>query len=274
VAHTPTAIPQDQINSLLSSSREQILNHLEWRLGEVSSHYQQLLTQANHRADQLAQQLEKLSAETRDHLAETRNLAERSPRELQPQDLVSIEQSVGHATREFENAAARVSDRQLIRLMEQKQAVSQEVSLELEARATEARAMLQKASNSTLEEFRRRVETQIDHILAEATERVTSSLASLDAESRAAVEARRRVLEADVARAAEQSALEFRSGIKAFLYSCLVAAVSAVDQHAQTTLAGLSHDPNNAARSLEATANPSATPDNSHFPPKTASSSQ
>jgi len=163
----------------------------------------------------------------------------------------------------------------LVRLMEQKQVVTQEASLELEARASEARALLQKASNSTLDDFRRRVESQIDQIQAEATDRVSSSLASLDAESRATVEARRRVLEADVARAAEQSAMEFRSGIKAFLYSCLVAAVSAVDQHAQTTLAGLSNDPTNVQRALDTSGNSSETPEkNSQFPPKAASASE
>jgi hypothetical protein len=66
-----------------------------------------------------------------------------------------------------------------------------------------------------------------------------SSLASLDAENRAACEARRRSIETDVAQATEQSTEQFRTGIKAFLYSCLVAAVGAVDQHAQTTLDGL-----------------------------------
>ncbi len=46
-----------------------------------------------------------------------------------------------------------------------------------------------------LEEFRRRVEVQIDLILSEAKECITSSLASLDAENRAAVEACRPALE-------------------------------------------------------------------------------
>lgn len=267
-------IPQSQLDALLHSAREQILNHLEWRLGEVSGHYEQLLGQARLRADELAQQLEKLSAETREQLAETKTLAEHASRELQPHALAAIEQSVAHATQEFESAAARASDRQLVRMMEQKQAVSQEVSLELEARASEARALLQKAANSTLEEFRRRVETQIDHILTDATERLNSSLASLDAESRASVEARRRALESEVARAAEQSAMEFRSGIKAFLYSCLVAAVSAVDQHAQTTLAGLSSEPSSLPRALDAIADNSTSAENPPPPPKTASSSQ
>jgi hypothetical protein len=267
LSNTNGGIPQEQLNSQLNSSREQILSHLEWRLGEVSGHYDQLVGQTHNRVNELSQQIEKLSAGAR-------SLAERAQRALLPEDLASIEQSVGHAKREFETVAARVSDRLLIRLMEQKQVVTQEASLELEARASEARALLQKASNSTLDDFRRRVESQVDQIQAEATERVSSSLASLDAESRATVEARRQVLEADVARAAEQSAMEFRSGIKAFLYSCLVAAVSAVDQHAQTTLAGLSNDPTNVQRALDNSANSSETPENSAFPPKAASSSE
>jgi hypothetical protein len=273
-ASASAGIPQSQLDSLLHSSREQILSHLEWRLGEVSGHYQDLLDQTRDRADALAQQLERLSVETREQLAETRNPAGHASRELRSQDLAVLEQSVAHATREFETAAARASDRQFVRLMEQKQAVSQEVSLELEARASEARALLQKAANTTLDEFRRRVEGQIDHILMEATERLNSSLSSLDAESRASVEARRRALESEVASAAEQSAMEFRSGIKAFLYSCLVAAVSAVDQHAQTTLAGLSNDSTNLPHALDAIANNSAEPETPATPPKTASTSK
>jgi hypothetical protein len=272
------AIPTELLDSLLNSSREQIFSHIEWRLGEVSAHYEQLLAQERNRSNELAQHIEALSAETRGHLAEAKALSERAAREVRPADLSAIEESVGLAAKDFETAAARASDRQLVRLMEQKQLVSQEISLELDARASEARALLQKAANSTLEDFRRRVEAQVDLILDEAKERVSSSLASLDAESRAAVETRRRSLEADVARAAEQSTQEFRSGIKAFLYSCLVAAVSAVDQHAQTTLAGLSNEPNTSSRPLDAVlgAVPGTSPtqDNPPEPPKANSASQ
>jgi len=275
--HEP-GVPHEQLNAALNSSRQQIFNHVEWRLGEVSAKYEEHLSQLHSRAEALSQDLEKVSAETRERLTESLAVAERNPRGLAAQDLATIEQSVGHATREFENAAARVSDRQLIRMMEQKQVVTREASLELEARASEVRSLLQKASNTTAEEFRRRMETQVDQLMAESNERFASSLASLDAESRDKVEQRRRTLEADVARAAEQSTMEFRSGIKAFLYSCLVAAVSAVDQHAQTTLAGLSTDPANSlqhALDTKINANPSMeSASDSPLPPKAATNSQ
>ena len=262
LANMNAGVPQERLDSLLNSSRAQILSDPEWRLAEVLGH------------DELAKQVEKPSTETRDYLAEMRSLVDRASREIRPQDLSAIEQSVGQATKEFETAAARVSDRQLVRLMEQKQAVSQEVSLELEARAYEAHALLQKAATSTLEEFRRRVEVHIDLILADAIERASSSLASLDAESRAAIEARRRALEADVAHAGEQSTMEFRSGIKAFLYSCLVAAVSAVDQHSQTTLAGLSTDPSSLSQALDTIGGSSQRPDSPPSQPNNPSRSR
>ena len=46
----------------------------------------------------------------------------------------------------------------------------------------------------------------------------------------------------EVARSAEQATEQFRKGMKTFLYSCLVAAVGAVDEYSKTTLDGLLKD--------------------------------
>jgi hypothetical protein len=241
-------------------------------MGEVSAQNEQLLSQARGRADELAQQVEILSTDTRAQLEEIKDLAERTARGVQSQDIAAIQRSVDRATQEFETDATRVADRQLVRLMELKQAVSREVSLELEARTSEARAVLQTTADGTLEEIRRRVEDQIDLLVVEAMERANSSLASLDAESRAACEARYRSLAGEVASAAEQAAIEFRSGIKAFLYSCLVAAVSAVDQHTQITLTGLGNDPNSLPRAFEAITGSSPQPEDTPASPDNLSS--
>jgi hypothetical protein len=260
LSSTTGGVSQERLDWLLNSAREQVLNHFETRLGEVARRSEQQHDVSRQRSDEVVQRLDKLTFDTRVQFEEFKKLAERAPREAQPVDFAASEQTADRVAKEFETVAARVSDRQLTRLVEQKQALARETALELEARASEARALLEKAANSTLDEFRRRLEVQIDLITSEATERVTSALSSLDKESRAAIDARRRAVETEVARAAEQSATEFRSGIKAFLYSCLVAAVSAVDQHAQNTLAGLEKDPSgaSAALTLDATANSSS----------------
>ena len=262
VANLPAAVSQERLDWLLNSTREQLLNHIEWRIGELASRAEQQHDVTRQHAEEIAKRVEALAANTRSQADETRALVESSLRSVQPQDLGALEQTVDRVTRDFETAAARVSDRQLIRLAEQKQALASEATLELEARASETRAMLQKAANGMLEEFRRRVEVQTNLVTQEATERVASTLASIDAESRAAGEARKRSLEVEVARAAEQSTAEFRSGIKAFLYSCLVAAVSAVDQHAQTTLAGLDKSAIPGIPALENASNGSPKPEN------------
>jgi len=239
LAELPASVSQERLDWELNSTREQLLNQIEWRVGEVASRSEQQHDVTRQHTAEMAKRVEILAANAQAQLEEARTLAEHSARTVRPEDLSALDHAVDRVTRDFETAAARVSDRQLIRLTEQKQALASEAALELEARASETRSLLQKASNNILEEFRRRVEVQTDLVTQEATERVASTLASLDAESRAACETRKHVLESEVARAAEQSTAEFRSGIKAFLYSCLVAAVSAVDQHAQTTLAGL-----------------------------------
>ena len=260
---------QERLDGLLEIAREQFLNHLESRIGEISDSVEQRQEASRLQVEETSRRLEQLATETRTQLLETRELAERAPRDLLPQNLSDIQASANRAVQEIENSAARVSDRQLVQMMEQKQAVARELSLDLEARASETRALVEKSANCALEEFQRRLERQNELIIAEATERVTSKLASLDAEYRIAREMHHQTLKTEVARAAEQSMTEFRSGMKAFLYSCLVAAVSAVDQHAKTTLGGLSNDPNNSSLKLDAVSDPLP---EYHHPSSTASS--
>ncbi len=76
--------------------------------------------------------------------------------------------------------------------------------------------------------------TGCQHLLASRT-----GLLFLVAESRATYDARRQAIETEAARSAELAAEQFRNGMKTFLYSCLVAAVGAVDEHSKATLDGL-----------------------------------
>jgi ElaB/YqjD/DUF883 family membrane-anchored ribosome-binding protein len=227
----------------MTASREQILVHLETRLGEVQTQWKE--QQETHRvqAEEISQRMEKLTADLQNSLAEMRKLIEKSSREQAPQIRGKVEESLSNAAEEFESKADRVADRQLVRVMEATRMVTREAAAQMDARVAESRAQLQSASNNTLEEFRRQAEVQADLAVTETLERVRSTLSALDAENRSVCDARRRSLESEVARAAEQSTEQFRSGIKAFLYSCLVAAVGAVDEHAKVTLDGLLKQP-------------------------------
>ena len=242
---------EQRFESLLRASREEILGHLESRLGEVQSRWEEQQSAYRAQAEEIAQRLEKLSADAQRNLAETQAFIEKAAREIEPQTRGRLDESLGQATEEFEAAADRISDRQLVRVMEATRMVVREAAAQLDARVAESRAQLHSASGSTLEEFRRQAEVQVDLAITETTERVRSTLSALDAENRAACESRRRTMIDDVSRTTEQSTEQFRSGIKAFLYSCLVAAVGAVDEHAKTTLEGLVKDPSSTPRAID-----------------------
>jgi hypothetical protein len=237
--NAPNVPSPDQIEILLRSIKEETLDCVETRLQEMSRHWEEQQDLQRNHLTRIEQKLDELSRRSLPDAGDAGKPATQVARGLESQFYTRLEESVGRAAQNFESAAARTSDRHLVRLMDEKKRLAGEASLEIEAGVAEARSHLQKAANVTLDEFRRRVEVQIDLEISEATQRMKSSLASLDAEHRAACDVRRHAIESDVARTAEQSTQEFRTGMKAFLYSCLVAAVSAVDEHAQTTLIGL-----------------------------------
>src|SRR3984957_3514345 len=233
---------------MVRSSEEAILNRMEARISEERAQWmkQQDEQQEEQRRQiqELTQRIETLVSEPRQEMTEKNGDVAMMGQLAQPalfENKVKsrLDEILTRTTQEFESAAARVSDRHLIRLMEDKQMVAREAAAQLEARAAEARATLHSAASDAVDEFRRQLQSQVDMMIAEASQKAGSALASIEAESRSACETRRRSLETDVARVAEQSAEQFRTGIKAFLYSCLVAAVSAVDEHSQSTLEGL-----------------------------------
>jgi hypothetical protein len=240
-------VSAQRLEPLIRTSEESVLNRLETRLAEVASQWSEQQDAQRRQMQEMSQRFEKMLADTRQELTEAQKSVDKTPVTIEPAFIESkiqprMDEWVKRATQDFETAATRVSDRHLIRLMEDKQMVAREASAQLDARAAEARALLHGAASDAVDEFRRQLQAQIDIMISEAAQRATSTLSSIDAESRAACETRRRSLESDVTRAAEQSAEQFRTGIKAFLYSCLVAAVSAVDEHSQSTLESLVKD--------------------------------
>jgi hypothetical protein len=217
------------------SSKEEIVS-------EVASHWKAEMEKYRGQAEEMAQRLEKQAAELKRELARSQEFLEKMQREMEPQVHARLNEAVAHAISEFEGTAARTVDRRYERLLENTQAVTQEALLKLDARSAEVQALVQSAVNSALGAFQRQADLQVNVILSETKERAASALSSLDAESRAACEARRQAVEAEVVRSAERSTDQFRKSMKAFLYSCLVAAVSAVDEHSKSTLEGLLKD--------------------------------
>jgi hypothetical protein len=190
--------------------------------------------------EEMAQRLEKQAGELRRELANAaQEYVEKMTREIGSQIPARLNEAMCRATSDFEGATALVVDRRYEQLFENVQIATQEALLKLNARSAEVQALAQSAVNSGMEDFRLETERHMKMALTETKERAVSALSSLDAESRATFDARRRALEAEVSRLAERATEEFRKGMTAFLHSCLASAMGAVDEHSKTTLNGL-----------------------------------
>ena len=188
-------------------------------------------------ADQMAQGLREQARELERELAsEAQECFEKMTREIGSLIPARMTEAVRQATSDFESGTAVTVDRRYEQLLHNVQIATQEALLNLSARSAELQAASQNVVNSGLEDLRRETERHVTMALADTRERSVSALSSLDAESSAICDAHRQSLEAEVSRLAERATDEFRSGMQAFLHSCLAAAMGAVDQHSRSTL--------------------------------------
>jgi len=224
-----------RIEMIVYTSRAEVVSRLDSRLAEDQQRWKEQQDAYRNRTEEIADGLEKLGADTRRDLIETKTFVERAAGELEPRMRDQITASVERGSREFEAAVALVSDHQLAQLAESALTVTREASLQLEARTAEARLLMESAANR-LQELQRQADAQFK-IVSEANERIISSVAALDAENRVECQERVRKLEDDLARAADRSTEQFRNGLNSLL-SSLVGTVSTGEEHTEPTLHG------------------------------------
>src|SRR6266700_2765754 len=234
-----------QRSTLVHTSREELLARLEDRLDEVRTRWDAQLEGYRIRAEEIVQRIDRQAGATQKNLGDAREASERALRETQQRISTLIADSLSGALEEFNRGVSQSSHRHLTNLLEEAQSLTREATAHLESNVAEARATVQTSASEALSEFRRQAEIHATVTATDTTQRVTSALAALDAEHRAACDSRQKTIESDIARSTEQVTKQFRQGLRAFFYSCLVAAVGAVEQHSQATREGLSLDPKN-----------------------------
>src|ERR1700739_226777 len=232
-----------QRSALVHTSREEVLARLEDRLDEVRTRWGSQLDGYRIRAEEIVQRIDKQAGASQKNLGDAREASERARRDTQQKISTVIADSLSGALEEFNRGVAQASHRYLTDFLEEAQSLTREATAHLEANVSEGRATVQTSDGEALNEVRRPVELHATVTATDTTQRITSALAALDAEHRAACDARRNSIQADVARSTEQVTEQFRQGLRAFFYSCLVAAVGAVEQHSQATREGFSFDP-------------------------------
>jgi hypothetical protein len=232
-----------QRNTLLHATRSELLERLEERIEEVRVRWDAELDGYRMRAEEILNRVERHTTTARRDLEEAKAVTERAVKNLEPLLSSHMERTRLMAAEEFHLGAAQAADRHLVRLLDESQNIARETTARLEAKAAEALAAVEGVARQALDEFRRQSDTHAALSVAETTQRMSSSMAALDAQNQAACEARRRSLETEVSRVGEKITEEFRQSFRAFFYSCLVAAVGAVEEHSKTTREGMMPDP-------------------------------
>lgn len=232
-----------QRSAVVHSSREELLARLEDRLDEVRSRWDGQLDGYRVRAEEIVQRIDRQAGAAQKNLGDAREVSDRAVRDAQTRINTVATQALAEALREFDQGIKLASHRQLTKVLEEVQSLTKEATAYLESNVAEARATVHTAAAEALGEFRRQAEIHATVTAADTNQRVTSALAALDAEHRAACDERRNSIQDDINRSTQQVTEQFRQGLRAFFYSCLVAAVGAVEQHSQVTRDGLNFDP-------------------------------
>jgi hypothetical protein len=232
-----------QRNTLLHATRSELLERLEERIEDVRVRWEAELDGYRMRAEEILERVEKHTAAARRDLEEAKAVAERAVRELEPLLASHMEKTQRKAAEAFDSNAAQTADRHLVRLAEESRNIARETTSHMEAKSAEALAAVESAARQAFGEFRRQSDTHAAMTMSDTAQRVTSSLASIEAQHNAACDARRQTLEEEVGRVGEKITEEFRQSFRAFFYSCLVAAVGAVEDHSRSTREGMTPDP-------------------------------
>jgi len=234
-----------QRSAVVHTSREEILARLEDRLDEVRSRWDGQLDGYRVRAEEIVQRIDRQAGVAQKNLGDAREVYERAVRDAQNRISNMVTSALAETLREFDQGIKQAAHRQLTNVLEEVQSLTREATAYLESNVAEARATVQTAATEAIAEFRRQAEIHATVTATDTTQRLTSALAALDAEHRAACDARRNAIQEDIRKSSEQVTDQFRQGLRAFFYSCLVAAVGAVEQHSQATREGMQFDPKN-----------------------------
>jgi len=234
-----------QRSAVTHGAREEILARLEDRLDEVRGRWDAQLDGYRVRAEEIVQRIDRQAGAAQKNLGDAREVSERAVRDVQTRLNAMVTEALAGALREFDQGIKQAAHLQLTNVLEEVQGLTREANAYLESNVAEARATVQTAASEAISEFRRQTEIHATVTATDTTQRVTSALAALEAEYRAACDGRRNAIQSEVMKSTEQVTEQFRQGLRAFFYSCLVAAVGAVEQHSQTMREGLQFDPKN-----------------------------
>ena len=216
---------------------------LDDRLADVRARWDVQLDGYLVRMEECVQRMERHAALAEQKLVAAQDLVNKTMLDFSRQLEEQVNYAVKRAAQAIAQKAALSVDHQLVRLTEDAHFVAREINAMVQSDSAAARAEMETTFNSLLEELRTQSEQQAKLLASDARQKITLALAALQSEHLALCETRMKSMDSEMAQAGAKITAEFRQGLRAFFYSCLVAAVGAVEEHSKTTLDELASNP-------------------------------
>jgi hypothetical protein len=152
---------------------------------------------------------------------------------------------------QLSDQTGRLAEQQIARLGEQAQITVNAGAKQLQAKSDEMRSQAIAAGGTVLAELHVAAKDEIERAVGEARQNVESSLASFCEDTTTGWEARLRACQDELATTSTREVEEFRARLHAILNSSMIAATSAVSEHAKALLDVLAKDAGQSAQEAE-----------------------
>lgn len=227
---------------MLVSAREQFLSRVQADLTSAEQRLQQRVETLLSRAEGAAKRFEEVITEKEPAVAEAEDSFRKAALRSQYEYAARVSEIASQTEAQLGERVTKVADQQAARVTEHAQNTVNAAAKQLQARSEETRSQLVGVAGTALAELHVAAKSEIDRAVRESRGKVEASLKSFAEETTASWEARLRACQDELAQTSAREAEEFRARLQAILNSSMIAATSAVSEHAKALLMALSKD--------------------------------
>lgn len=238
------------------SAREQFLSRVQAELASAEERLEQRVETLLGRAEEAARRLEgslagvesavkrleASAAATEPAVAEAESSLQKAALRAQDELAARAGAIASRTQAQMSERTARLEDQQIARLNEQAQGAVDAATKQLQAKTDESRSQVIGAAGTALAELHVAAKAEIDRAVGESRQKVEESLASFCDDRTDGWEARLRACQDELAATSAKEVEEFRARLQAILNSSMIAATSAVSEHAKALLSVLTKD--------------------------------
>jgi len=227
---------------MLVSAREQFLSQVKAGLTDAEERLQQRVEAMLTRAEDAARRFEAALAQKEPAIDAAEESLRKAALCTQSELAARIDEMGSLTEAQIGERLNRIADQQATRLDEQAQNTLNAAAKQLQAKSDETRAHLIGVAGTALAELHVAAKNEIDRAVGESRQKVEASLMSFAEGTTADWEARLRACQDELAQTSAKEVEEFRARLQAILNSSMIAATSAVSEHAKALLMALTKD--------------------------------